>query len=99
MPISNSCVVTVKETETSYDGRMVNISANGFAFAVKDELFESLRGKNVVVQIDDFDVLGDKDLEGCIIRSSNNSGQYIVGCRMPEDSKEIKEYVSQNYSE
>ena len=23
----------------------------------------------------------------------------VVGCRMPADSKEIKEYVSQNYSE
>ena len=99
MPLSNSCVITVKETENSYDGRMVNISANGFAFAVKDELFEGLRGKNVAVEINNFDVLGDKNLEGCIIRSSNNSGQYIIGCRMPEDSKEIKEYVSQNYSE
>lgn len=99
MPISNTCVINVKDTDSTYNGRMVNISANGFAFAVKDELFESLRGKNVVVEIDDFDVLSDKELEGCIIRSSNNSGQYIVGCRMPEDSKEIKEYVGQNYSE
>jgi len=99
MPLANACVIKVKETDTTYNGRMVNISANGFAFAVKDEFFEDPRGKNVIVSVAGFDVIGDKDLEGCIIRSSNNSGQFIVGCRMPEDSKEIKEYVSQNYSE
>ncbi len=99
MPLANDCVIKVKETDTTYNGRMVNISANGFAFAVKDEFFEDPRGKNVIVSVAGFDVIGDKDLEGCIIRSSNNSGQFIVGCRMPEDSKEIREYVSQNYSE
>ena len=99
MPLANACVIKVKETDNTYNGRMVNISANGFAFAVKDEFFEDPRGKNVIVSVAGFDVIGDKDLEGCIIRSSNNSGQFIVGCRMPEDSKEIKEYVSQNYSE
>lgn len=46
-----------------------------------------------------FEVLGGKALEGAIIRSSNNNGEYIVGCRMPEDSAVIKEYVSKNYSE
>ena len=78
---------------------MVNISANGFAFAVRDELFAESKGKNVILKVDRFDVLEGKDLEGCIIRSSNNDGEYIVGCRMPQDSEAIKEYVSKSYSE
>ncbi len=99
MPLSNACTIKLKGTDEAYDGKMVNISANGFAFAVKDQFFKEAKGVNVCVEIEDFDVLSEEYLEGCIIRSSNNSGQYIVGCRMPEDSKEIKEYVSRNYSE
>ena len=72
---------------------------DGFAFAVRDAMFADSKGKKVNVDINGFDVLGGKLLEGTIIRSSDNSGEYIVGCRMPQDSKEIKEYVSQNYSE
>lgn len=99
MPLTNSCSIKIKGTDKSYSGKMVNISANGFAFAVRDELFAEAKGKNVVLRVERFDVLEGKDLEGCIIRSSNNDGEYIVGCRMPQDSETIKEYVSKNYSE
>ena len=34
-----------------------------------------------------------------LLVSSNDEGNYIVGCRMPEDSNEIKDYVNKNYSE
>ena len=78
---------------------MVNISANGFAFASKEGLFAGIKGKDVVVDISNFAVLKGKALEGCIIRSSNNDGEYIIGCRMPEDNDAIREYVSKNYSE
>lgn len=99
MPLPNTCTIKFKGEDKSYAGKMCNISANGFAFAVREELFNSSKGKSVVVDVDNFKILGDKPLEGCIIRSSNNSGTYIVGCRMPSDSLEIKEYVSRNYSE
>ncbi len=99
MPLGNTCTIKFKDTISQYDAKMVNISANGFAFAVRNELFADCKGKNVVVDIKDFVVYGVKELEGCIIRSSNNDGEYIVGCRMPEDSEAIREYVSQNYSE
>ena len=78
---------------------MVNISANGFAFSVNDSVFESTKGKNLTLDVQGFDVLGDKPLEGCVIRCSNNDGEYIIGCRMPEDSEAIKDYVSKNYCE
>lgn len=99
MPLKNSCIIRVKDTDKAYTGRMVNISANGFAFACKESLFAEIKGKDVFVDVNDFDILGGEPLEGCIIRSSNNDGEHIVGCRMPQDSKTIKEYVSKNYSE
>ena len=99
MPLANPCVVTIKGADKEYSGKMVNISANGFAFAVRDELFANSKGENVTVDIKNFDVLAGKVLTGCIIRSSNNEGEYIVGCRMPEDNENIREYVGENYSE
>ncbi len=99
MPLSNRCTIKVDGDDKSYFGQMVNISANGFAFSVRDEIFASLKDKNVSLEVKDFAVLGDKPLVGCIIRSSNNDGEYIVGCRMPEDSDAIKEYVNKNYCE
>ena len=78
---------------------MENISANGFAFVCRDDIFASIKGKDVIVEVKDFDVLQGKPLEGCVIRSSNNDGEHIVGCRMPQDSNAIKEYVGKNYSE
>lgn len=99
MPLSKVCTIMTKESGMSYRGTMVNISANGFAFAVGNELFADMRGKDVLVKIDNFDILDGKALEGCIIRSSNNDGEYIIGCRMPEDNAAIEAYVSQNYCE
>lgn len=99
MPLSNACSICIKGTDKSYQGKMVNISANGFAFAVREELFANSQGNNVVLKVEHFDVLEGRDLEGCIIRSSNNAGEYIVGCRMPQDNEAIKAYVGKNYSE
>ena len=99
MPLDNKCTISVDGTDITYYGHMVNISANGFAFSVNDSSFENMKGKNIVIEIDNFDVIKDKERQGCIIRCSNDEGNYIVGCRMPEDSNEIKDYVNKNYSE
>ena len=99
MPLTNQCSIKIKGDNAMYPGRMANISANGFAIIVRDSLFADLKGNDVVVYVEHFDILQGKPLEGCIIRSSNNDGEYIIGCRMPQDSEVIKEYVSQNYSE
>ena len=99
MPFANKCKVVVNGEGTEYSGKMVNISANGFAFAVRNEYFANSKGKQVVVSVDDFTVLGSKPLTGRVIRSSDNEGEFIVGCRMPEDNEAIREYVTQNYSE
>lgn len=99
MPLDNKCTISVDGTDITYYGHRVNISANGFAFSVNDSSFENMKGKNIVIEIDNFDVIKDKEIQGCIIRCSNDEGNYIVGCRMPEDSNEIKDYVNKNYSE
>ena len=99
MPFANKCTISVKGVETKYQGKMVNISANGFAFAIRDEFFANCKGKDVSLDVVDFKVLNGKALTGHIIRSSNNEGEYIVGCRMPEDSEAIRQFVTQNFSE
>lgn len=99
MPLDNKCTISVDGTDITYYGHMVNISANGFAFSVNDSSFENMKGKNIVIEIDNFDVIKDKEIQGCIIRCSNDEGNYIVGCRMPDDSNEIKDYMNKNYSE
>ena len=99
MPLNNDCIIEVKGDEKQYIGRMVNISANGFAFATKEEIFMDIKGKDIIVEVDELDVLRDRLIEGSIIRCSNNDGEYVVGCRMPRDSEIIREYVSKNYSE
>ena len=98
MPIANACTIKFENDDKTYNGRMVNVSANGFAFSVRDNVFASQKGRNVQLDVKDFAVIGNKPLTGCVIRSSNNEGEFIVGCRMPEDSEPIKEYVSRNYN-
>ena len=72
---------------------MVNISAGGFAFACSDEDFAEAVGETVHLRIHDFALLKGKELSGVIIRSSNNQGTYIVGCRMMQDNTDILNYV------
>ena len=99
MPLSNACSIKFKGEDKIYRGKMLNISANGFAFVSKDEVFEDQKGADIVVDINNFDVLNGVPLDGCIIRASNNDGEYVIGCRMPQDSDVIKEHISQNYCE
>ena len=33
------------------------------------------------------------ELDGRIIRCSNNDGVYIIGCQMPDDNEYIRSYV------
>ena len=97
MPIANACTIKFENDDKTYNGRMVNVSANGFVFSVCDSAFVNAKDKNIVVSVDNFDEICTNPLEGCIIRCSNNDGEYTVGCRMPEDIMSIKHYVNKNY--
>lgn len=91
--INNHCTIKVKGSDEVFEGRLDNLSANGFAFISKDRYFSTNKGKQVIVKIDDFDLPAQSELEGQIIRCSDNDGVYIVGCQMPADNYHIMEYV------
>ena len=95
LAMTNSCEVLLKNKKRSFDGKMVNISAGGFAFACRGQEFADAKGELVQITIKDFALLNDKPLTGVIIRSSDDKGTYIVGCRMPEDNVEIQNYVKE----
>lgn len=97
MPIDNRCTIAIDETGTSVEGRMINISAGGFAFASRDKVIKDSKEKNVTLNISMFDLESASVLQGCIIRVTDNDGEYIVGCRMFEERKDIAEYVKKNY--
>ena len=94
LPVTNSCEITLKSTGLSFRGRLVNISAGGFAFACKAEEFANVTGEALSVAVEEFPLLKGESLMGTAIRSSNDRGTYIVGCRMPGDSVEIMNYVN-----
>ena len=75
-------------------GKLVEeLGAGGFAFACTNETFSNARGETVELKINDFELQLTEKLLGVIIRSSNNAGTYIVGCRLLEDNKQIAKYV------
>lgn len=96
LDMENECKIKLVESNECYSGRMVNISANGFAFEVRNVKFDDVVGKKVELEINDFEVEDADLLEGHIIRSSKNGEKYVVGCRMFEDNNSIKEYVQKN---
>ncbi len=99
MPLETTCRLSLRTSNQVYIGQMVNISAGGFAFATTEKAFADVRGSMVKVKVNNFDLLADTELEGMIIRISDNDGQYILGCRMLEDNKSIDEYIKANYKE
>lgn len=93
LSMSNGCSISLASLDRIFEGNVVNISAGGFAFSAKAKEFESAVGKQVEISIHDFDLLNGAALKGVIIRSTNDEGRYIVGCRMPEDNMKIRDYV------
>lgn len=69
---------------------MVNISANGFAFSVRDNVFASQKGRNVQLDVKDFAVIGNKPLTGCVIRSSNNEGNSSLDAECRRTASQLK---------
>ncbi len=97
--MTNPCSVMVRSMDKTFEGNVVNISAGGFAFACKDAAFADITGDRVQMTIKNFDLLEGKALTGIAIRSSNDRGTYIVGCRMFEDNMDIYHYVSERVKE
>ena len=98
LPMRNTCTGNWYADGASFEGHMVNISAGGFAIACDDPRFADAVGEQITVKIHDFDVLRGKWLTGVIIRSTDDKGTYIVGCRMLQDNNEILNYVHSKMS-
>jgi len=99
LPMANACEVMFKATNATYKGKMVNISAGGYAFACNAPEFANAVGERIQLTIHDFALTENKPLAGMIIRSTDDNGMYIVGCRMPEDNKVIQKYVEDKMKE
>ena len=93
LSMKNNCDIVLKSSKKSFTGNMVNISASGYAFACRGKDFEEAVGENVELTIHDFPLINGKSLTGTIIRSTNDNGNYIVGCRMLENNRDIQMYV------
>ena len=95
MDLSNNCIIKLKGSDTTFKGKLDNISANGFAFLTKDPYFLNNKGAQITISIDNFALPEHSKLDGYVIRCSNNDGTYIVGCQMPEDNYYIQTYVDE----
>lgn len=91
--VSNPCTITLKDSNTTFSGQLDNISANGFAFLIRDPFFMDHKHADVAIDIQNFALSDQSHLEGHVIRCSDDEGVYIVGCQMPEDNYAIRNYV------
>lgn len=91
--VSNPCTITLKDSDTTFSGQLDNISANGFAFLIRDPFFMDHKHADVAIDIQNFALSDQSHLEGHVIRCSDDEGVYIVGCQIPEDNYAIRNYV------
>lgn len=93
LDISSPCTVTIENNEHPYHGHMLDVSANGIAFTVTDKAFEEAEKHMVTVHIPDLPIPDAQTLNACVMRCKKGNGEYIVGCRLPEDNLAIQEYI------
>ena len=86
--MNNTCHYNVKGKKGN--GRLINISAGGFAFECTDA-FEV--GQLIRITVDNFKELNGEELVGCIIRATNEKHQYSYGVRMLDDNPVIEQYI------
>lgn len=93
LDITNACTITLSDGTTTIQGKLDNLSANGFAFLTHDNYFATHKGVDIHIKIHNFDLPQHDELDGHVIRCSDSEGLYIVGCQMPGDDFFIRDYV------
>ena len=93
LDITNACTITLSDGTTSIQGKLDNLSANGFAFLTHDNYFATHKDVDIHIKIHNFDLPQHDELDGHVIRCSDSEGLYIVGCQMPGDDFFIRDYV------
>ena len=74
--VSNPCTITLKDSDTTFSGQLDNISANGFAFLIRDPFFMDHKHADVAIDIQNFALSDQSHLEGHVIRCSDDEGVY-----------------------
>jgi len=93
LSLDNPCEIVFRDNNQKITARMVNISAGGFAFAGTAKELATAIGQKIQLKILDSETLNGMTLTGTIIRSTDDNGNYVVGCRMHEDNKDIQQFV------
>ena len=94
-PMRNACEILLKSSNSTFQGKLINISAGGYAFSCDAEEFRDAVGEAIEVKIHNFDLLQGEVLAAKVIRSTYDQGRYLVGCRMSEDNALIQKYVEE----
>ena len=93
MELNLQCNVTIDGDDKVYQGRMLDISANGMAFVTADRKFETAEKKMITVNIPELPIESARTINACIMRCKPANGEYIIGCRLPGENMDIKEYI------
>lgn len=65
--VSNPCTITLKDSDTTFSGQLDNISANGFAFLIRDPFFMDHKHADVAIDIQNFALSDQSHLEGHVL--------------------------------
>lgn len=87
------CQVVIDGSAGAYQGKMLDISANGMAFTATDPVFETAEKKMITVTIPELPVPKARTVKACIMRCKKGSGEYILGCRLAENNLAIQQYI------
>lgn len=96
MPMGNDAQLTIERTNHICRGKLVNLSAGGFAFETGDAEIADAKGETVSLIVNGFELLKDEELFAKVIRVGGKPGSHSVGCRLLEDNKDILEYVDKH---
>lgn len=95
-PLNNSARVTVLESNYTFYGEMINISAGNFAFKTTDPKIADTKSKTVRLVVDNFTTLKGFDLDAKVIRVGGERGSNNIGCRFLQDHIAIVKYFENN---
>ena len=92
MEIHNLCEAKLVDGTETITAVMKNISANGFCFMCREELFKDKKNKKIEIKINDFDIVSES-MVGEILRATESEGYYTIGGRLLKDYPAIDRYV------
>lgn len=88
MGLDNTCILTFKNTNRKFVGKMVDISSGGFACTIAAGNAKINKGEAVELEIDGFPPSKDNIHQGIVVRTAEDGdGTMMVGCRMADEEQ------------